>query len=127
VLGVEINGQARAYPISILDKTGWVVNDTLGQKEIVFLHKPGTRLAIALSRQLGDATLVFNQAQDGQIMDQKSRTHWNYSGEAYAGTLAGQKLSFVPSGVEEWYIWAAYHPETEIFDATNSVNEAVKK
>jgi hypothetical protein len=117
ILGVEMNGQTRAYPISVLDKAGPVVNDTLGQQEIVVLHVPGTILAAAFSRRIGDEVLVFEAGTDGRIVDQKYRNHWKHTGEAMDGPLAGQKLSYVPSEVAEWYIWAAYHPETDIFDA----------
>jgi hypothetical protein len=122
VLGVELNGQARVYRLSTLDKIGSIVNDTLGQQDIVILHQPGTMLAVAFSRQIGDEVLVFDREKDGRIVDQKYRGHWTYAGAASDGALAGQKLSYVPSGVEEWYIWAAYHPQTDIFDAGSTLD-----
>ncbi len=120
VLGVEINAVARAYPLSTLDQIGLVVNDTLGEKEIVVLHQPETMLAIVFSRRIGDRVLVFEGAKDGRIVDCEYQGHWNYAGEAEDGALAGRKLSYVSSGVEEWYIWAAYHPETEIFGGSGT-------
>jgi len=116
LLGVEVNGKSRAYPLATLDKLGRVLNEKLGGQEIVLLHLPDTMMAIAFSRQIGDNVLIFKQGDDGQILDQKYHGRWNYNGEAIEGTLAGQKLCFVSSKVEEWYIWAAFHPKTDIFE-----------
>jgi len=88
ILGVEINGQARAYPLAVLDKIGSVLNDTLGQKEIVVFHKPGTWLAIVFSRQVGDEVLVFAPTKDGGIVDRK------YGG---GGAMPGKPMAaFLP-------------------------------
>lgn len=81
------------------------------------LHKPSTNLAIVFSRQVDDEILVFESTKDGEIRDRKSKGRWSYAGEGQSGAFAGRKLSFVPSFVQEWYVWAEYHPETEIFDA----------
>lgn len=97
VLGVEVNGHARAYPLATLDKMGSVVNDALGDQEIVVLHLPETLLAMAFSRRLGREVLVFETGKDGRIVDQKYQATWNYAGEAVDGPLAGQKLSSVHS------------------------------
>lgn len=123
VLGVQVNGQARAYPLSVLNQVGSVVNDTLGHTNIVVLHRPGTTLAIAFSRELDGETLTFERAGNGEVVDRKYKGRWTYAGESYDSPLAGRKLSFVFSGVEEWYIWAAYHPETEIFDSESVSGE----
>jgi hypothetical protein len=38
-------------------------------------------------------------------------------GEAVSGTLAGTQLVYLKSAVEEWYAFAASHPDAEIFEA----------
>jgi hypothetical protein len=43
---------------------------------------------------------------------------WNEMGEAISGPLVGTQLAYLESGVGEWYEFAAYHPGTEIFEAT---------
>ena len=43
-------------------------------------------------------------------------TVWDRSGRAVAGPDTGAELGFVTSFVTEWYGWAAYHPNTGIFD-----------
>jgi hypothetical protein len=122
VVGVEINGRFRAYPLEALDKLGAAVNDTLNGAEILIMHKPGSLLTAVFSRRLGNTSLVFENAANNQIVDRKYRSTWNYDGAAYTGELAGQKLSYVPWVIEEWYSWSVTHPQTEIFNAENTLS-----
>lgn len=115
VVGLDVNGCSRAYPLSVLDKSGRVVNDTLGQEEIVIVRKPGSMLTSVLSRRHDKKVLVFEAAENGDMLDVMSGSHWNYEGEAYSGPLAGKRLAYVPWTIEEWYVWAANHPETDLF------------
>ena len=115
VLGVEGNGVDVAYPLAALDAVGYLLNVTLPAADLVILHQPGTLQALAFSRRIGDQLLAFEQTADGKIYDQNTGTRWNLMGEAIDGALAGHRLTYLPSGVEEWYVWAAYHPETTIY------------
>jgi hypothetical protein len=116
VLGVKVDGVARAYPLERLDTAGPVVNDSLAGRPIAVIHPPGTLMAAAFDRTVGDQALVFEAGPTGAVVDREHRTRWSHTGEALDGPLAGHKLPFVRSGIEEWYIWAAYHPATTIFD-----------
>jgi hypothetical protein len=59
--------------------------------------------------------LVFGYSEGGEVYDEQTRSVWNEMGEAVSGPLAGTQLAYVNSGIEEWYAFAAYHPNTEIF------------
>jgi hypothetical protein len=123
VLGVAIRDQTRAYPLSALDaravdgEPSVVVNDTLGRDEIVIFHQRGSWLTTVFNRQLDGETLQFALDKDGRFTDSAYHSHWSYDGEALDGAAAGRKLSYVRSQVEEWYIWAAFHPATSIFES----------
>ena len=117
VLGVNQNSQAKAYPLLGLDRTGVVVGDRVGQEDIAIFHPPGTFQAIAFSRRLNGEVLDFEQTDGGKIIDKNTRSSWNYFGEAYEGKLAGDRLSFVDSGIKEWAVWSAYYPDTELFSS----------
>lgn len=116
VLGVKNDQVARAYPLLALHQTGSVLNDTLGEEEIVIFHIPGDLQALAFSRQLNGEVLVFEEIEPGKIIDRNTGSHWNYMGEACSGPLRGQQLSYIYSGVDKWYLWAASYPETELFE-----------
>jgi hypothetical protein len=121
VLGVESGACARAYPLETLARVGPVLNDSLGDAEIVVRCRPGTLQALAFQRRAGDRVLVFGHSEMGDVYDEQTRSVWNEMGEAVAGPLAGTQLAYLESGIGEWYQFAAEHPGTEIFVPSRSV------
>jgi hypothetical protein len=116
VLGVEDGASARAYPLEALARIGPVLNDSLGDKELVVRCRPGTLQALAFNRRVGADVLVFGYSESRGVYDEQTGSVWNEMGEAVSGALAGTQLAYVDSGVEEWYVFAAYHPGCEIFN-----------
>jgi len=117
VLGVGNGTSARAYPLETLARIGPVLNDSLGGNEILVRCRPGTLQALAFDRRVGADVLNFGCSEARGVYDEQTGSVWNEMGEAVSGPLAGTQLSYIDSGVEEWYVFAAYHPETEIFEA----------
>jgi hypothetical protein len=118
VLGVEGDGTGFAFPLQELDKVGPVMHTTVDGDDIVIFHLPGSWHTLAYSPLLDDDKLEFLQDEQALITDKQTGSHWDYAGECYAGQRRGNKLRYVKSGVEEWYIWAAYHPSTGIFSGS---------
>ena len=58
MVSLEINGQARAYPLAILT---WheIANDTVGGVPVSVTFCPLCNSAVAFDRRLGDVTLDF--------------------------------------------------------------------
>ncbi len=134
VVGVELNGEAKAYPFSTLAEKR-VVADTVGGQAIVVFYYPGTASAldkttIAESRDVGAAAvflpdldserLTFGIDQDGNIVDEKTGSVWNILGEAISGPMQGKRLTPVVHGNHFWFAWAAFNPETAIFGQESS-------
>ena len=117
VLGVENRTAARAYPLETLARIGPVLNDVLAGDEIVVRSRPGTLLALAFYRRTGNKVLIFRSSATGDVYDEETRSAWNEMGEAVSGPLAGTQLRFLDSGIGEWYVFAAYHADAEIFAA----------
>jgi hypothetical protein len=118
VLGVENGAHARAYPLDALARIGPVLNDSLGGAKIIVRCRPGTLQALAFHRRVGDRVLAFGYAETRGVFDEQTGSVWNEMGEAVSGSLAGTQLVYLKSGIEEWYAFAAYHPDAEIFEAT---------
>ena len=72
-------------------------------------------MAAAFSRQLEDRRLEFESNEDGKIMDRQTKSTWTLAGVADSGPLRGKKLQPVTYIMEEWFIWATYHPQTTIW------------
>lgn len=93
-----------------------MLNDRLSDREIVLFFKPQKLIAICFARDLAGQRLVFEVSDSGDIVDRNTKSRWEISGKAVAGPLAGRSLTYVNSGIEEWFAWAASHAGTEIFD-----------
>ncbi len=128
VLTVDLNEEAVAYPYDVLQKVR-VVNDTVGDADIVVVWEAGTASALdsntvaggrdvgtaaAFSRRLGDRTLNFT-FDGSRIVDDETGSEWNVLGQAVAGELAGQSLTPVVSINHFWFSWAAFRPKTRIY------------
>ena len=114
VLGVFCGGHSRCYPLAELKQNGAALNDTLGGEEIAVFSRPGSWMASAYHRAVEGRRLSF-RAEGATIVDEQTESRWEISGVASAGPLQGRQLRYVNSGVEEFFIWAAFHPRTEIF------------
>jgi hypothetical protein len=128
VLTVDLNGEAVAYPYDVLQEMG-VVNDKVGGTPLVVLWAPGTASAldagtVALGRDVGAAN-AFSREMDGQtltfhfdgnqVTDEETGSEWNVLGQAVSGPLAGSQLAPVVSINHFWFSWAAFKPETRIY------------
>jgi len=116
VLGVEGKANGCAFPLDELNDTGAVLHTQVEGTDTVIFHMPGSMHALAYSPELNGEQLVFKMDEQGLITDTATVSRWNYAGECYAGEHLGSCLDYLNSGLEEWYIWAAYHPDTEIYD-----------
>ncbi len=121
VLGVEIEGQTKAFP---LDQAGQraCFNDALADQELaVFWYRP-TRTAVAYSRKVDEQTLTFYadsiSPDSAPIKDRETGTRWTLAGRGVDGPLRGKELRWVNSIQCRWYAWVAESPETEVHDPT---------
>lgn len=128
VTTVELNGEAVAYPNRVLEEAV-VANDTVGGVDVVVFWQPGVASAldssnIAEGRDVG-ASAVFERTLNGQtlsfvaegetIQDEQTGSTWNVLGEAVAGELAGEALEPVVKVDHFWFSWAAFRPDTRIY------------
>jgi len=135
VLGVEFGDDIVAFPYFRLEASasGGVsaVNEKVGSVPVLVLWKQGTASALdesdiatsqdvgaaaAFSRRLGDRLLTFH-ADSGRIVDVETGSSWNLFGKATDGELRGRQLEPVDAADSFWFDWAAFHPETTIWNA----------
>lgn len=128
VLTVDLSGEAVAYPYETLEKIR-VVNDSVGGQPIAVFWASGTASALdtgsiasgrdvgsaaAYSRVLDGLDLRFDFV-DGRIIDQQTRSEWNVLGQAIAGELMGKQLPPVVAINHFWFSWAAFKPDTRVY------------
>jgi len=128
VLTVDFGTEAVAYPYDVLQKVH-VINDTIAREKIVIFWVPGTASAldagtvaagqdvgsaIAFSRQVEEEILTFTY-NGSKIVDDQTGSEWNLLGQAVSGPLAGVQLDSIVSINHFWFSWAAFKPETRIY------------
>ncbi len=134
VIGVLVGEHAVAYPFGELRERAvgdWAaVADRVGGLDVVVVWKDGTLSAldterIARSRQIGAAG-VFIPLLEGRelsfratplgIVDEQTGSTWDVLGRAVDGPLVGARLVSVIAVESLWFDWAAFFPQTRIFD-----------
>lgn len=115
VMGVYLDGQARAYPQSILV---WheIVNDAIGDINIAITYCPLTATGIGFLR--GDTELgVSGRLVNSNMLmyDRATDTYWpQIAATGVKGPLTGQGLQEFRVVWTTWGRWLARHPQTEV-------------
>jgi hypothetical protein len=97
VIALELDGQARAYPLQILI---WheIVNDEINATPVAVTFCPLCYSALAFDRRLDGRTLRFGVSgmlrhSDMIMYDRETESWWQqFTGEAIVGELRGKKL-----------------------------------
>lgn len=119
VLGLEAGGEARAYPVAVLN---WheLVNDTLGGEPVLVSFCPLCGTGLAFHRRVGGAVRRFGVSgllyrSDLLMYDRESESLWSQiSAKAVTGPLVGQRLRLLRSRMVEWGEWKKRHPGTTV-------------
>ena len=140
VFGVVINGEARAYPLRIMD---WheMTNDIVG----------GVPLSLAYCTLCGAGIAYDGRAPNGEtytfgtsgflyrsnklMYDRVTQTLWNqFTGKPVLGSLVGAtdsegqplQLNLFPLVLTSWEEWVAQHPETSVIDINTGYSRPYK-
>ena len=111
VVGITVNGKAKAYDWNQLVKTR-VINDTLAAVAVLLVIESDSLSFHSWQRD----SLVFQLADSAQLLaDVNTGSLWNWKGECIEGTLAGSQLKKVPSYQEFWHSWRTFQVGTGVF------------
>jgi len=116
VLALEIDGDARAYPVQIMT---WheIVNDTVGGVPVTVSYCPLCNSAVVYDRRLGDLVLDFGTSgllyNSALVMyDRQTETLWShYTGEGVIGELTGEDLQTFPVATVSWATFRDANPD----------------
>ncbi len=120
VIILEIDGDARAYPLQILI---WheIVNDEVGGKPVTVTFCPLCNTALVFARpEINGELLTFGTSgnlrfSDLVMWDRQTESWWQqFSGEAIVGDLTGTKLQFLPSAIISWEDFKTKYPEGQV-------------
>jgi hypothetical protein len=119
VIGVMIDGHARAYPIRILI---WheIVNDVVGSVPVAVTYCPLCNSGIVFDRRVGNRVLEFGTTgklrnSDLVMYDRATESWWQqFLGEAIVGELTGAQLAMLPSRLESFANFRERAPEGQV-------------
>ena len=120
VLGVNLDGNAKAYPFSALNREQ-IVNDTYAGEDVMIFFDTATGTALAFDRSPGDTPLTFSiegepAGTSTVLVDEETGSKWTaFTGSAIDGELKGSRLERIPSHLSFWFAWSDWNPQTEIY------------
>lgn len=117
IIGAAWDGEAKAYPISVL-RFREIVNDELAGQPILVTFCPLCFTGIVHDRRIDGEEIIFGN-YGGLFMsamtwyDHKTNSIWSQPwGRAIHGELKGVELRILPSQMTTWGNWKEQHPET---------------
>ncbi|MEN8238391.1 MAG: DUF3179 domain-containing protein [Actinomycetota bacterium] len=125
VIALEINGDARAYPVRALV---WheIVNDTVGGVPVVITYCPLCNSAAAFDRRVAGAPTTFGTSgmlyHSALVMyDRATESLWtHFDGTSVIGLLTGVVLEEYPSPLLAWSDFRAAYPTGAVLDWTRT-------
>jgi len=124
VIGLNVNGQARAYPLFILV---WheIVNDNISGVPVAVTYCP-----LCYTTQVFERTIDSRETEFGTsgklynsnlvMYDRNTDSMWSQAmGKAVVGPLTGYELKRVPFDLAKWSDWKKLYPDTMVL-STNT-------
>jgi hypothetical protein len=124
VISLEIDGDARAYPLQILI---WheIANDVVGGQPVAVTYCPLCNSGIVFDRVIDGQVSEFGttgklRRSDMVMYDRLTESWWQqFLGEAIAGELTGAVLEIFPSRMESFERFAERFPDGRVLVPTN--------
>ncbi len=119
VIGLIVNGVAKAYPLRILI---WheIVNDTIGGVPVSVTFCPLCNTAVVYDRRLDGKVLDFGTTgklrnSDLVMYDRQTESWWQqFLGEGIIGEMTGKTLKALPARLESWAKFKARAPKGQV-------------
>ena len=125
VIGLEINGDARAYPLRVLI---WheIVNDRIGGTPVTVTYCPLCNSAVVFDRRLDGKELDFGTTgklrnSDLVMYDRQTESWWQqFTGAGIVGHYTGKELKAIPARLESFDNFTARHPGGKVLVPNNA-------
>jgi hypothetical protein len=124
VIALEIRGDARAYPLSVLI---WheIVNDVVGGAPVAVTYCPLCNSSLVFERTVENRVLDFGATgklrnSDLVMYDRQTESWWQqFGGDAIAGVMSGKRLRLVPSRLESFGRFRQRFPNGQVLIPNN--------
>ena len=126
VIGLEVNGVARAYPLRIMT---WheIVNDEIGGVPVIVTYCPLCNTAIVYDRRIKGVNGAPSFGTSGMLMnsnlimyDRASETWWQqFTGTGIVGRFEGVRLKALPARLESFASFKKRFPKAVVLVPNN--------
>ena len=124
VIALDIRGDARAYPLSVLI---WheIVNDVVGDSPVTVTYCPLCNSSLVFERTVEDRVLDFGTTgklrnSDLVMYDRQTESWWQqFGGDAIAGVMSGKRLHLLPSRLESFGRFRQRFPNGQVLIPNN--------
>ncbi|MBT3359888.1 MAG: DUF3179 domain-containing protein [Rhodospirillales bacterium] len=122
VIGVIINGEAKAYPLSVLTRHE-IANDMVGGVPVAVTYCPLCNSAVVFDRRVSGRVLEFGVSgnlrnSDMVMYDRQTESWWQqFLGEGIVGEMTGTTLKTIPSRLESFANFKTRAANGRVMDA----------
>ena len=119
IIGLEVNGEVKGYPINILNWHGGA-NDVVGGRHVFISWDPLSGSILAFSRMIkgeknkfGVSGMVYKSSV--VYYDEITKSLWSpMAKKAITGEHAGEKLDIIPTFITNWSDFKQTFPKAEV-------------
>ena len=110
VIGVEVTGISKAYPVDVISEEG-LIHDVIANTPLILFRDPNSEQIRIF--KLPESSMVMEYDTEEQRLMSGSAT-WDLLGRSLTGDQGVlEPVVFMRS---YWFAWAAFHPGTELFE-----------
>ena len=117
VIGVTVNGVAKAYPLDALVKQNLIL-DNVGGVPIFIVLGEDKRSVRAFESSVDGRKLEFffkPNTSTFAMGDAETGSEWDFTGKATGGQLNGRQLKRISILNDYWFDWVSYNPKTRVY------------
>lgn len=112
IIGLTDGQIYKAFPQDTIESQR-AINDNVGDISVLLVSEFDQNTRV-FDRTVNGDVLEFEYVDD-MLIDVKTKSQWNYDGEAISGALTGEKLKRLSIHPGFWFEWVAFHPETLLY------------
>jgi hypothetical protein len=116
VVGLQVGGDARAYPVDTIVKQS-PIEDRLGGRPILLVAGPDGKSVRAFESRIDGSDVELFRKSDTKefVLVDSDGGEWNFKGCATSGANSGKCLIELPAIKDYWFDWRNYHADTTVY------------
>ena len=116
VLGINVDGFLKAYPLKEVQRGNGVVHERMAAFPIVVFSGPlPAQVSMAAYVATADGQELVFERRGTRYVDRQTASTWTIEGLAVEGPLRGTRLSAIRSQYVRWHAWFYPHRGTELY------------